>query len=362
MKNVQVASQKKEVRSFTSLLKLGKYPFGIAVLLLALLLALILGVSLGPVVVPFGETVCILLKWAGLPVEGEFTKQQWIVITEVRLPRVLVGGLVGAALAVSGAAMQGLFRNPLVEPGYVGVSSGAALGAVCAIFFGWTAISSWFLPISAFIGSIVAMVTILTVWKSSRQKGVAMLLLLGIGINAFFSAIMNVMVATSKNEQELRSIIYWLQGGLEARTWEHVLLIGLPVLLGALILTLFGRELNLLLLGEEQAKSAGVHVRFIRNAILGLTALITGAAVAVSGIIGFVGLVVPHFIRLIAGPDHRFLLPASALGGAVFLILADLVSRMAVQPITLQVGIVCAIIGAPLFIALLIKSNRGVRT
>lgn len=361
MKNLQEATPVKGRHSFSDVLKFGKYPFGMMILFTALFVAVIVGVSLGPVVVPFSETVRILLKYMGLPLHAEFANQQWIVITEVRLPRVLVGGLVGSALAVSGAAMQGLFRNPLVEPGYVGVSSGAALGAVCAIFFGWTAINTWFLPASAFVGAIIAMVTMLTVWKSSRQKSVAMLLLLGIGINAFFSAIMNVMVATSKNEQELRSIIYWLQGGLEARTWEHVWLIGLPVLGGAICLSLFGRELNLLLLGEEQAKSAGVNVKWTRNIVLALTALITGAAVAVSGIIGFVGLVVPHMIRLVAGPDHRFLLPASAVGGAAFLIMADLVSRMVIQPITLQVGVVCAIIGAPLFIIMILKTNRGVR-
>lgn len=359
MKNVQEEASAKERNTFSAVWKFSKHPLGMTLLFAVLLVALIVGVSLGPVVVPFTETVRILLAFMGLPIEAEFANQQWVIITEVRLPRVLVGGLVGAALAVSGAAMQGLFRNPLVEPGYVGVSSGAALGAVCAIFFGWTAVSSWFLPASAFIGAIVAMVTMLTVWKSSRQKSVAMLLLLGIGINAFFSAIMNVMVATSKNEQELRSIIYWLQGGLEARTWEHVWLIGLPVIGGAVCLSLFGRELNLLLLGEDQAKSAGVNVRWTRNLVLALSALITGAAVAVSGIIGFVGLVVPHMIRIVAGPDHRFLLPASAIGGAAFLIFADLVSRMVIQPITLQVGVVCAIIGAPLFIVLILRSNRG---
>lgn len=358
MKSVQEASRVKMGKKFV-VLQSGTYAFRMAILLSMLCLAVVIGVSLGPVIVPFSETVAILLTAIGFPIASDFTHQQWVIITEVRLPRVIVGGIVGSALAVSGAAMQGLLRNPLVEPGYVGVSSGAALGAVCAIFFGWTAINSWFLPAAAFVGAILAMVTMLTVWKSSRQKSVAMLLLLGIGINAFFSALMNVMVATSRNEQELRSIIYWLQGGLEARTWEHVWLISLPVIIGAICLTFFGRELNLLLLGEEQAKSAGVNVRLTRNAVLALTALITGSAVAVSGIIGFVGLVIPHIIRLIAGPDHRFLLPASALGGAVFLIFADLVSRMMLQPITLQVGVVCAIIGAPLFILLIVKTNKG---
>lgn len=338
-----------------------RYILRIVTLLGLLFFAVVAGVSLGPVLVPFTNTVGILAKMNGLPINTDYTIQQWIIVTEVRLPRVIIGGLVGAALGIAGATMQGLFRNPLVEPGFVGVSSGAALGAVTAIYFGWTALNSWLLPLTAFIGALFAMTTMLIIWKISRQQSIATLLLLGIGINAFFSALMNIMVATSKNEQELRSIVYWLQGGLEARTWEHVGLITIPVLIGAALLSLFGRELNLMLLGEDHAKSAGVNIRFLRNSVLLLTALVTGLAVSVSGIIGFVGLVVPHIIRLIAGPDHRFLLPASALGGAVFLIFADLISRLVLQPITLQVGVICAIIGAPLFIFLLFQSNKGVR-
>ncbi|WOV88228.1 iron ABC transporter permease [Sporosarcina oncorhynchi] len=355
--HIQLDALEKEVLSTSFRLTLTR----ISVLVGMLFLAVVAGVSLGPVVIPFSDTVGMIAKAIGFPVNTEYTVQHWIIVTEVRLPRVIVGGLVGGALGVAGTAMQGLFRNPLVEPGYVGVSSGAALGAVCAIFFGWTAINSWLLPISAFVGAIIAMTTMLAVWRASRQRNVATLLLLGIGINAFFSALMNIMVATSKNEQELRSIVYWLQGGLEARTWDHVGLIAIPIVLGAIGLSLFGRELNVMLLGEDHAKSAGVNIRFMRNSVLALTALITGAAVAVSGIIGFVGLVVPHIIRIIAGPDHRFLLPASALGGAVFLILADIVSRMVMQPVTLQVGVICAIIGAPLFIFLIFRSNKGVR-
>src|SRR5699024_9904374 len=149
------------------------------------------------------------------------------------------------ALAVSGAAMQGLFRNPLVEPGYLGVSSGAALGAVCAIYFSWIEISVWFLPGSAFLGAIFATGVILLVWHTTRLKSIAMLLLLGIGINSFFSAIMNVMVATSKDEKALRSIVHWLQGSLEARTWDHVTLVLIPIIAGSILLSFFGRELNM---------------------------------------------------------------------------------------------------------------------
>jgi len=327
-------------------------------LLLILIGAIITSVSIGPITIPFKETVSILLNQLNIHVDSSYSEQQWVVITEIRLPRVLVGGLVGASLAVSGVAMQGLFRNPLVEPGFIGVSSGAAFGAVCAIFFGWTALNTWALPAVAFLGALFAMGMIITVWKASKTKSIAMLLLLGIGINAFFSSLTNIMIASSGTEQELRSAISWLQGGLEARTWEHVFTIAPPIIIGSLIMILSGRQLNVMLLGEDHAKSSGIHMTLLRNGILTLAALITGAAVAVSGIISFVGLVVPHMLRLIMGPDHLLLLPASMLGGAIFLIMTDLVSRMILQPITLQVGVVSAMIGAPVFIILILRSKR----
>lgn len=317
-----------------------------------------LSVSIGPITIPFRETMIILLKKIHLPIELQVTEQKWVVITEIRLPRVIVGGIVGAALAVSGVTMQGLFRNPLVEPGFIGVSSGAALGAVCAIYFGWTAFQVWTLPIAAFTGALFAMVLILLIWKISQSKSIAILLLLGIGMNAFFSSLTNVLIASSSTEQELRSAIIWLQGGLEARTWEHVWTIAPPISIGILIMIFFGRELNLLLLGEDHAMTAGIHVPLVRNTLLALAALMTGSAVAVSGIISFVGLVVPHMLRLVIGPDHRLLLPASMFGGAIFLILTDLIARMILQPITLQVGIVSAMIGAPVFVLLILRSKR----
>lgn len=328
-------------------------------LFIALLAAIIFASSVGPVPIPFSRTGAILLKKIGFQISVPFSEREWLVVSQVRLPRVLVGALVGMALGISGAAMQGVFRNPLVEPGYVGVSSGAAVGAVCALFFGWSQFGRWTLPLSAFIGAVLAVLIILAVWRSSRSPSIATLLLLGIGINSLLSAMISIMVASSSSDQELRSIIFLLQGGLEARTWEHLQLISAPILSGCLLMLAFGRHLNMMLLGDDQAATSGVNIRLVRYLLLALASLMTGAAVAVSGMIGFVGLVVPHIIRLLAGPDHRLLLPASALGGAIFLVFADVISRMVLQPVTLQVGVVCACIGAPVFIAIIIRSRRG---
>lgn len=330
-----------------------------AAIVLLLPAVIVLASSVGPIRIPFSHTLAIIFDRLSFDTAPIFTERERLIVSDVRLPRVLIGVLAGGALGSAGALMQGLFRNPLVEPGYIGVSSGAAFGAVCALFFGWTSVSRWLLPASAFAGALLTVLIVLLVWKASRQTGIATLLLLGIGANSFLSAMISIMVASSKNEQELRSIVYWLQGGLEARTWEHVRLAAPLILLSILLICLFGKELNVMLLGDEQAHNAGVSVGRLRGLLLVFASLATGAAVAVSGVIGFVGLVMPHMIRLLFGPDHRLLLPFSALGGAVFLVLADVVSRMMLQPVTLQVGVVCATIGAPVFIGLLLKHRKG---
>jgi len=325
------------------------------------MMAMIVAISIGPITIPFQQTLLILLDKLHIYTAGDFAEQHAIVITELRLPRTIVAGLVGCALAISGVTMQGLFRNPLVEPGFIGISSGAAFGAVLAIFFGFTTIHHAALPILAFLGALLAMAIILTVWKVSNSRSIAMLLLLGIGINAFFSSLTNVFIASSTTEQELRGALLWLQGGLEGTTWEHVKIIAPIIIIGSLVISLFGRSLNIMLLGDEQAQSSGVNLKLVRNILLTIVALITGAAVAVSGIISFVGLVVPHMLRLIIGADHRLLLPASMITGAIFLMLTDLISRMILQPITLQIGVVSAMIGAPIFILLILRSSRRMR-
>ncbi|WP_339160675.1 iron ABC transporter permease [Siminovitchia sp. FSL H7-0308] len=336
-----------------------KYVFLLSFLGFILIFSMILANSIGPVPIPFQQTIAIMLDALHIEQGLDYIERDAIVVMDIRLPRVIVGALVGGALGTAGAIMQGLFRNPLVEPGYIGVSSGAALAAVMVLFFGLVKYSLWILPGAAFLGALISMGIVLAVWEMSRKTSVSTLLLVGLGLNLFVSAVISVFVASAPSEQELRSIVFWLQGGLEGRTWQHVQLIS-PFILAAIVgVCFFARELNMMLLGDDQAKSTGVNVRRTRYILLGLSALMTGTGVAVSGTIGFVGLVVPHVIRLLFGADHRFLLPASALGGAAFLVLADTVSRMAFERVHLQVGVVCALIGAPIFLMLVLRSKRG---
>jgi iron complex transport system permease protein len=275
---------------------------GLSLLLIAVV---ILACAVGPVQIDFGVTAAIILESVGLDTGVTYTERDLLIVRDLRLPRVLVGALVGAALAVSGAVMQALFRNPLAEPGIIGVSSGAAVGATFAFYFQWVALSPWALPLAAFIGSLLAISVVYLVASFGRHTSMATLLLVGIGVNAFMGAITSVLVANAPDEQQLRGIIFWLQGGLEARTWEHVELVVLPILLGCLFVAVFGRDLNVMLLGDEGARNAGVDVPRVRMLLLGTASLLAGVAVSVSGIIGFVGLIIPHVVRLVIGPDHR---------------------------------------------------------
>ena len=327
-------------------------------LLSALAASIIVATSLGPVNIPFGRVASVVLDGLGVTARNDYTDRERLVIEQVRLPRVLVAALVGSALGFSGVVMQGLFRNPLADPGVIGVSSGAAVGAVTALFFGWSASTRWIVPLSAFAGAVASLALISAIAASSARRSFSTLLLVGIAVNALFGAIINVFIASAPSDPQLRSIVFWMQGGLEGRTSEHVRLIVVPILATCVIACAFARDLNLLLLGDEHARSAGVNARTTRLVLLLAASLATATAVAVSGIIAFVGLVVPHALRLALGPDHRLLLPASALGGAMFLVLADLISRLLFTPAVLPVGTVTALAGAPIFLMLLLRAHK----
>lgn len=326
-------------------------------LVVLLVVASSAAVALGPVSIPAGDVVAILAERLGLPM-GEPAARQELVVGEIRLPRVLVAVLVGAALGTAGAVMQALFGNPLAEPGVTGVSAGAAVGAVLAITAG--AGGTLVLPAASFAGALLTVGAVCGIAAASRGRGMATVLLVGIALNALLGAVVSALVANAPDEQSLRGIVFWLQGDLDARTWEHVRLTVVPVLAGVAAAMVFSRDLNVMMLGDDAARTSGVDVARTRNVLLALASLLTGMAVAVSGVIGFVGLVAPHVVRLITGPDHRLLLPASALLGAVFLVSADTAARLLPASVTLQTGVVTAVVGAPVFLLLVLWSRRRI--
>ena len=339
------------------MIRAGKKLGIIPAMLLVLLLVMIAGTAIGAVYVPFIDTFKIILKNIGIMKAATFPEGQEPIIFLVRFPRVVVAALAGTALGASGAVMQGMFRNPMADPGILGISSGAGMGAVLAIKLGLAAVSIFLLPLFAFVGAFLA---ISAVYLLSYRKGrvpVLTLILSGIAISTFLGAITNIVLTLSYDYQ-VKEFLFWSTGGLEGRRWEHVQLIALPVALSVLLMLIFSKDLNVLLLGEEEARSVGLNTGRLRTLLLILVSAATASAVSVTGAISFVGLIVPHIMRLIVGPDHKILLPASAVGGAIFLVACDLISRTVAIPYELGVGIVTALLGAPYFLYLLLKSKR----
>jgi iron complex transport system permease protein len=339
------------------------------VLLAALTGAALLGVcimvsaTLGPARIPVQTSAGVLLEAVGLstPWSLEATETQRQIVLAIRLPRILAAALVGAALALVGTVMQALFRNPMADPGIIGVSAGGGLGAVLAIATGLAAVHRLLLPGAAFAGALVAAVAVFLFSLRHGRSQMATLLLGGVAVTYLCSAGTSLVISSTYDRDVLREMLFWLLGGFDNRGWEHVQLVTPPIVLGAVLIILHARTLNLLLLGEEDAHSLGVAVARVRAVLLVTAALMTGVAVAISGLVGFVGLVVPHLVRLLVGPDHRALLPLAALGGAGFLLAADTLARTLIQPVELRVGVVTAIVGAPFFLFLLARQRSHLR-
>jgi iron complex transport system permease protein len=326
-------------------------------LAVALVAALLLGAGLGPMAVPPDVILAIVLGKAGVVLETPVSPQQAAVLWNIRLPRVLLGALAGAAFAVSGALLQGVFRNPLADPGLIGVSSGAALGAVAVIVLGLAPLGPFTLPLAAFLTGAA---TTLLVYQLASQHGrtdVATLLLVGLALNALAGAATGLLTYLADDAQ-LRSIVFWTMGGLGGALWETLLAAAPWIGLALLLAPRLARQLNLFALGEAEARHLGVTTERVKAATILLAALATGAAVALTGPIGFIGLIVPHMVRLVAGPDHRLLLPACALGGATLLILADLLARTIAAPAEIPVGLITAFAGGPFFLALILRARR----
>ncbi|WP_375661813.1 MULTISPECIES: FecCD family ABC transporter permease [unclassified Bartonella] len=290
--------------------------------------------------------------------------RDYLVLIDIRLTRVILGLLIGAALAVSGVLMQGLFRNPLADPGIVGVSAGAGLGAVLAIVVG-IAFPVSFAPflepykviIGAFFGGLLSTIILYIIATHNSFTSIATMLLAGIALGALSSAVVGTLIFVA-NDQQLRDITFWSLGSLAGATWLKVWLVLPFIVIGLLFSPFLSRALNALALGEAVAGHIGFHIQRVKNIAIPLVALMCGSAVAVSGGIGFIGIIVPHILRQLIGPDHRYLIPCSALLGAALLIFADMFARLIVAPAELPIGIVTALFGAPFFLWILI-CKRG---
>ena len=343
-----------------------------AALLVLLALAMVYGASVGSTPIPAGDVADALLQYLGVERGVDPSSATYRIVTVVRLPGMLVAALVGGALACAGAAMQGLFRNPLADPGIIGVSAGALLGVVLVMtqtaaladfwLFSRGPLSGelWRIPLAAFVGAMLASGTVYLLSLQRGRTNLAALLLAGVALNAVLGAINSVLLLRAADTNALRAVLSWLVGSLEGRGWDYFALAAGPIAVSAALMLLYARDLNLLALGEESAQALGVDVPRLRLVLLALASLLTASAVSIAGPISFVGLVVPHILRLIIGPDHRVLLPASLLGGAAFLVFADGLARSLLAPEQLQVGIVTALAGGPFFLMLLWRHRRQI--
>ncbi|MFF3781923.1 FecCD family ABC transporter permease [Streptomyces sp. NPDC001933] len=318
-----------------------------------LLAAAVAGLVLGPVRIPPGEVLSTVL---GGERSGAFPTIVW----EVRLPRVLLGAVVGAGLALSGAVLQALVRNPLADPFLLGASSGASAGAAVVVVLGVGAgvATDVALPLAAFAGSMTALVAVYAMARRGGTMTTGRLILAGVAIQYVLSAFTSLILVLSSRAEHVREIMFWTLGGLGGARWDQLALPAVVLCVGAVLLISLARPLDLLLTGEEGARSLGLDPGRFRGGVFVLVSLIIGVLVAYSGAIGFVGLMVPHAARLIVGASHRRLLPVTALGGAVFLLLADLLARTVAAPREIPAGVVTALVGGPFFLWLLRRSSR----
>lgn len=335
-----------------------------AIVLLAVLFVAValLSLSVGPTAFAPHETLAVLARRLGFDLAVDERREA--VLLTIRLPRVLLGAMVGAALAAAGAVMQGIFRNPLADPGLVGVSSGAALGAVVAIVVGGEmnfaarpTSALFFIPCAAFAGGLLTAAFVLRFARAGARTDAATMLLAGIAINALSGSAIGFLTYIATDVQ-LRDIAFWSLGSLSGATWTTLLAVAPFVLTALLLLPRVAGGLNALLLGEAEAGHLGIAVESVKRRAVILVAFSVGASVAFTGAIGFIGLVTPHLLRLIIGPDHRWLLPGAALLGACLLLVADAAARTLVAPAELPVGVVTALIGAPFFLWLLARNRR----
>jgi iron complex transport system permease protein len=341
-------------------------PFVLLILCVLLVIVVLCAACFGSVAIPLGTILQILLNSSGL---FHFARQ-WdptieVIIWQVRMPVVVGAALVGAALAVGGVLFQGMLRNPLADPFLIGTSSGAALGAAIAFVLPFETIYGTYFPLTTACAFVGALATVLFVYAIARTDGhtpVVTLLLAGVVVNAVMVALQTLILTLSQRAQfQLEALFNWLSGGITVTNWFPILVVGTIIIAGIVCSLSLANVLDVFALGEEGAAHLGLRVELYKFLIIIIASLITAAAVSISGLIGFVGLVIPHVMRLLFGPGHRLLLPASALGGAIFLTLADLLARTVIAPAVLPVGVFTALVGAPFFLFLLRGSKRAYR-
>lgn len=334
-------------------------PAVVVLLVAALLASAVAGLALGPVRIAPGRVLDIVLGGPGQRT-GAFASIVW----DVRMPRVLLGAVVGAGLAVAGTVLQALVRNQLADPFLLGASSGASLGAVLVIVLGAGAagaaggIGAAGVPAAAFAGSMGALVAVYAMARRGGTMTTGRLILAGVAVQYILSALTSLVLVLAAHPDQIRSVLFWTLGGLGGARWDELALPAAALLVGTVLLTALARPLDLLLAGEEGARTLGLDTGRFRAAVFVLTSLVIGVLVAYSGAIGFVGLMVPHAARMVVGAGHRALLPVAALGGAVFLTLADLLARTAAAPEEIPVGVVTALVGGPFFLWMLRRSTR----
>ncbi|WP_030389983.1 FecCD family ABC transporter permease [Streptomyces sp. NRRL S-241] len=325
-------------------------------LVAALLFLALLSAGVGAYDIPLGDVLASVqhhLGLGGAPLDRVGESVLW----NVRLPRVVLALLVGASLGCAGALMQGVFGNPLAEPGVIGISAGAAVGAVAAISLGLSFFGNWTITVCAFVAGLITVGSVYFLSRNGGKTEVVTLILTGIAVNAFAGALIGLFVFFADSGQ-VNQITFWQLGSLAQATWPKVLAVLPCALAGLLVAPLYSRRLDLLALGERPARHLGIDVERLRLALILVVALLTAAAVAVAGVITFIGLLVPHLLRMANGPSHRFLVPGSALAGALVLVAGDLAARTLAQPAELPLGVLTALLGSPFFFWLLRRTRR----
>lgn len=325
--------------------------------LLVLALLMVVSASVGPLRIPLGDVMRIVAAQLHLADGVDLSQRDVSVVWQLRVPRVLMGVLVGAALAISGAALQSLFNNPLADPGIIGVSSGASAGAVGVIVLAGSSIT-WLLPLGAFLAGLAVTGLIYGLARPGRNTGTSRMLLVGIAVGSGCQALTGFFTFIA-DDQQLQTLTFWQMGSLAKITWPQFFATVPIFAIGLIVLFVSSRALDVLTLGEREAQHLGLNVKRTRLIIIVATALLTGAAVAFAGAIGFVGLVVPHIVRIIVGPGHRGLLPISAIVGAILIVTADCASRVVAPPAEVPIGLFTAAVGAPFFLFLVVRMRKS---